>query len=150
MAKLGVRDNTVLFSMHRRHTQKAETRRHNGCAAEEEEEGVDGEVGDDATFHDIWFDTVRHHGHVIVARRLAWIAFGIAGWIDCELDFFQCRLRPTNHMDDVTTTQDFSPLSFQSLVIWGVDWLIMSTMFPLESKQDCLHSICKSTYILIQ
>ena len=49
MAKL--RMGNFLFSMHWSHTEKAETRRRRGCAAKEQEESVDGEVGHD----DIWF-----------------------------------------------------------------------------------------------
>jgi hypothetical protein len=51
MTQLGMGGNTVVFSMHRSHTEKAETtRRRNSCAAEEQEESVDGEVGHDAVF----------------------------------------------------------------------------------------------------
>jgi hypothetical protein len=63
MAKLGMGGNTKLFSMHWSRTEKAEMRRRDGCAAEEQEESVDGEVGHDA----VWFGTARHHGHVVVA-----------------------------------------------------------------------------------
>jgi hypothetical protein len=51
--KLGMGSNadTVLFRMHRSYTEKAETRRRNGCATEEHEENVeDGKVGHDAVF----------------------------------------------------------------------------------------------------
>jgi hypothetical protein len=54
LTKLGMGSNTVLVSMYRSHTKKAETCRRNGCASEEQEENGDGEVGHDAVFI-IWF-----------------------------------------------------------------------------------------------
>jgi hypothetical protein len=51
MTKLGMESNTVLVSMYRSHTKKAETRGRNGCAREEQEENGDGKVGHDAVFY---------------------------------------------------------------------------------------------------
>jgi hypothetical protein len=76
MAKLGM--GNVPFSMHRSHTEKAETRRRNGCAAEEQEESMDSEDGHDDD--DVWFGTVRYAIMVMVSSLVALLAltFGIA------------------------------------------------------------------------
>lgn len=47
MRKTKFRMGNLLFSMHRSHTKKAETRRRKGHAAKEQEESVDGEVRHD-------------------------------------------------------------------------------------------------------